>query len=162
MSGLSRGVAGAFTLLEVMIAIAFLGIALVALLALHHTDMQAVIRGKELTQAAMLAQALMSQAELERFPPSGQEHGDFSQIYPGRFPNFRWQRDVQLSTLYPTIERVHISVIYGPGWQRHFDVTEFMHNPAPPTTLLPGQTTNNPNGNGSGPTTVNPGLGNPG
>jgi type II secretion system protein I len=162
MSRRPRSVAAAFTLLEVMIAIAFLGIALVALLALHHSDMQAVIRGKDLTQAAMLAQALMSQAELERFPPRGQERGDFSQIYPGLFPNFRWQREVEQSTLYPTIERVHISVIYGPGWQRHFDLTEFMHNPAQPTTLLPGQTANSPTGNSTGPATVNPGLGYPG
>jgi len=38
------------------------------------------------------AKALMSQAELERFPEPGQKRGDFSQSYPGMFPNFRWQR----------------------------------------------------------------------
>lgn len=127
-----------FTLLEVMIAVAFIGIALIALLALHHTDMQSVIRGQDLTRASMLAQALMSQAELERFPPPGQSHGDFSQLFPGAYPNFRWQRAVEQSPLFPTIERVRIRVIYGPGGRRHFDLTEFMHNPTLPNPTLPG------------------------
>ena len=142
--------AAAFTLLEVMIAVAFIGIALIALLALHHTDMQSVIRGQDLTRAAMLAQALMSQAELERFPDPGQKHGDFSQLYPGEYPNFRWQRAVDQSPLFPTVERVRISVTYGPGGRRHFDLTEFMHNPALPSAALPGQGTDQ-NGNAAGP-----------
>ncbi|HXR26029.1 MAG TPA: hypothetical protein VN742_11750 [Candidatus Binataceae bacterium] len=146
--------AAAFTLIEVMIAIAFIGIALVALLGLHHTDMQSVIRGQDLTRAAMLAQALMSQAELERFPEPGQKRGDFSQSYPGMFPNFRWQRVVDQSTLFPTVERVRISVTYGPGGRRHFDLTEFMHNPAMPNALLPGQ-----NGTVANPGQTSPGAG---
>src|SRR5208283_3679074 len=119
MKRLLTTAAAAFTLIEVMIAIAFIGIALVALLGLHHTDMQSVIRGQDLTRAAMLAQALMSQAELERFPEPGQKRGDFSQSYPGMFPNFRWQRVVDQSTLFPTVERVRVSVTYGPGGRRH-------------------------------------------
>ncbi len=154
MKRLLKTAAAAFTLIEVMIAIAFIGIALVALLGLHHTDMQAVIRGQDLTRAAMLAQALMSQAELERFPEPGQKRGDFSQSYPGMFPNFRWQRVVDQSTLFPTVERVRVSVTYGPGGRRHFDLTEFMHNPAMPNLSLPGQ-----NGNAANPGLTTPGAG---
>jgi type II secretory pathway pseudopilin PulG len=135
----------AFTLLEVMIAIAFIGIALISLLALHHSDMQAVIRAQELTRAAMLGQALMSQAELERFPEPGQSHGDFSQTYPGEYPNFRWAREVTPSPLFPDIARVQVHVLYGPGFRNSFNLTEFMHNPLPPT---PNQT--NPGGGPSG------------
>lgn len=158
MKRIHTSAAAAFTLLEVMIAVAFIGIALIALLALHHTDMQSVIRGQDLTRAAMLAQALMSQAELERFPALGQKHGDFAQLYPGLFPNFRWQRVVEQSTLFPTVERVRISVTYGPGWHRHFDLTEFMHNPAPPNPLLPDQNSGQ-NGNGANPGQTPPGAG---
>src|SRR5215472_1960069 len=61
----------AFTLLEVMIAVAFIGFAMLALLSLHHTAMQSVVRGRELTQAAMLAQRLMTDAEQARFPEVG-------------------------------------------------------------------------------------------
>lgn len=133
----------AFTLLEVMIAVAFIGIALIALLALHHSDMQAVMRGQDLTKAAMLAQSLMSQAELERFPAPGRNHGDFSQTYPGEFPNFRWTRTVTPSPLFPDITRVRVSVLYGPGFERSLTLTEFMHNPtlpAPPGLGGPGGT----------------------
>ena len=65
---IARAMWAGFTLLEVMIAIAVLGIALLALLSLEHQDLQSVIRGQEISRAAMLAQALMTQAELERFP----------------------------------------------------------------------------------------------
>jgi len=146
MNRLRHSVAAAFTLLEVMIAVAFIGIAVIALLSLHHTNMQAVARGQDLTRAAMLAQALMSQAELERFPAPGQKQGDFSQLYPGLFPNFRWARAVEQSGQFPTVERVRVRVIYGPGGRYHFDLTEFMHSPAPAAPTLTGPNSQNANG----------------
>jgi type II secretion system protein I len=142
-------VAAAFTLLEVMIALAFIGIALVALLALHHTDLQSVIRGQDLTTAAMLAQSLMSQAELERFPEPGQKRGNFNNLYPGQYPNYRWERVVDQSPLFPTVERVRISIIYA-GESRHFDLTELMHNPTLPAPTLAPQR-NGQNGHSTAP-----------
>jgi type II secretion system protein I len=133
----------AFTLLEVMIAVAFIGIALLALLSLHHSNLQSVIRGQDLTRAAMLAQTLMTQAEMERFPSSGSTRGDFSQIYPGQYPNFRWQRSVDPSPLFADVCRVEVRVFYGPRLRRSFDLIEFMHNPLPPETA--GQTGEQPN-----------------
>ena len=153
--------AAAFTLLEVMIAVAFIGIALIALLALQHTDLQSVIRGQDLTRAVMLAQALMSQAELERFPEPGQTRGNFSHLYPGDYQNFRWQRVVDQSPLFPTVERVRISITYGAGGRRHFELTEFMHNPALPNPSLSAQgTSQNGNAAGTGQTGNAPGTGN--
>ena len=55
--------ARAFTLLEVMVAMAILGIALLGLLGLHHQSMVSVIRAQQTTRAAMLAQAVMTEAE---------------------------------------------------------------------------------------------------
>ncbi len=132
MKRVAAAVRGGFTLLEVMIAIAFIGIALMALLALQHSNLQSVIKARDLTRAAMLAQALMSQAELERFPPAGESHGDFAQLYPGEFRNFRWRREVDPSPLFPDIARVRVSVLWGPRLRQSFIVTEFMRNPAPP------------------------------
>jgi type II secretion system protein I len=128
----------AFTLLEVMIAVAFIGIALLALLALHHSAMQSVARTRELTQAAMLAQAMMADAEQTRFPEPGRATGDFQKLYPGQYPNFRWQRIVEQSKEFPDIRRVRITVSYGPGFRRTFVLTEFMHNPLPQLMLPPG------------------------
>lgn len=114
-----------------MIAVAFVGIALLALLSLHHSGMQTVARARELTEAAMLAQALMADAEQTRFPEPGQLSGDFQKMYPGQYLNFRWQRLVVQSHEFPDIRRVRITVFYGPRFRRSFVLTEFMHNPLP-------------------------------
>lgn len=130
-----------FTLLEVLIAITVLGIALLALLSLEHQDLQSVIRGQEISRAAMLAQALMTQAELERFPPLGTSSGNFDQFYPGRYPDFRWTRSVEPSSAFPDLRKVEIHVLYGPRRGRNYAVVEFMHNPLPqvvtPQSLAP-------------------------
>src|SRR5262249_40350705 len=107
-----------FTLLEVMVAVAFIGFAMLALLSLHHTGMQSVTRGRELTRAAMLAQALMTDAEQTRFPDPGLLKGDFQKMYSGQYANFRWQRTVEQSEEFPDIRRVRITVFYGPGFRR--------------------------------------------
>jgi hypothetical protein len=137
----------AFTLLEVMIAVAFIGIALMALLSLHHTDLQSVIRGQELTRASMLAQALMTEAEIERFPPPGQSRGDFSHMYPGEYPGYRWERDVEPVQIFPNLCRVDVRVFYGPRFSRTFSLTEYIHNPIPPPMPnQPQQNAPNPSG----------------
>ncbi len=120
-----------FTLLEVMIALGILGIALVALLGLHHQNLQSIIRARDMSRAAMLAQAVMTQAELERFPDLGVTSGDFGQLYPRLYPNFRWRRSVEASEMFPDIRKVEVTVSYGPRLSRTFTVTEFLHNPLP-------------------------------
>jgi type II secretory pathway pseudopilin PulG len=137
----------AFTLLEVMIAVAFIGFAMLALLSLHHTAMQSVVRARELTQAAMLAQGLMTDAEQARFPEVGRRAGDFQKVYPGEFPKFRWQSVVEQSQEFPDVRRVRISVFYGPRFRHSFVLTEFMHNPLP-QLMSPGGGPSQPNGAG--------------
>ncbi len=127
----TSGVRAGFTLLEVLIAIAVLGIALLALLALEHQDLQSVIRGQDVSRAAMLAQALMTQAELQRFPPPGVSSGDFDRMYAGQYPNFRWTRSVEPSAIFPDLRKVEIHVLYGPKFTRDFSIVEFLHNPMP-------------------------------
>ncbi len=133
-SGFSR----AFTLLEVMVAVGVLGIALLSLLAVHHNNLQSVIRAQQMSQAAMLAQGLMTQAELERFPLPGKMHGNFEQMFPGAYPNFKWERAVTPSDMFPDIRRVDIVVKYGPAFRNSFSLTEFLHNPEPLPMPGPG------------------------
>jgi general secretion pathway protein I len=138
-----------FTLLEVMIAMAVLGIALLALLSLHHQSLQTVIHGQDLTRAAMLAQAVMSQAELERFPNLGVTKGDFRTLFPNEYPNFRWERTVVASGMFPDVRKVVVTVLYGPNLSRSFSLTEYLHSPVP-IELPNGQNPNqNPNQNPS-------------
>lgn len=127
-----------FTLLEVMIAVGVLGIAMLALLSVHHHNLQSVIRTQDLSCAAMLAQGLMTQAELERFPLPGTTKGDFERMFPGAYRNFRWQRVVSPSEMFPDIRRVDIAVLYGSKFRNSFSLTEFLHNPEPMPMPGPG------------------------
>ncbi len=132
-----RGLRRAFTLLEVMIAIAILGIALLALLALHHQNLQGLIRSEEITRAAMLAQRLMTDAELARFPVLGTTNGDFQKLFPGQYPDYRWQEKVTQSALFPDVRKVTVRVFYGPKYSRNFDLVEYMHSPLPIALPIP-------------------------
>ncbi len=125
--------AGGFTLLEVMIALGVLAIAMLALLSLHHQDLRSIIRARELSEAAMLAQGLMSDAELQGFPPLGQTSGDFQKIYPGQYRNFRWNRVVLQSPMFPDVRQVEVTIQYGAGFRNNFTVVEFLHYPEPQT-----------------------------
>jgi type II secretion system protein I len=124
--------APAFTLLEVMVAIAILGIALLGLLGLQHQSMQSVIRAQQSTRASMLAQAVMTEAELERFPDLGRTNGDFESSFPGEFRDFRWEREVAASGTFPDVRKVKVVIRYGPKLTQSFALVEFLHSPIPP------------------------------
>ncbi|HZO82899.1 MAG TPA: type II secretion system minor pseudopilin GspI [Candidatus Binataceae bacterium] len=158
----ARGVPSGFTLLEVLIAIAVLGIALLALLSLDHEDLQSVIRAQEISRAAMLAQTLMTQAELQRIPPPGTTSGNFEQLYPGRYRNFRWTRRVEPSPTFPDLRKVEIRVLYGPRFSRSFDLVEFLHDPRPRVLTPRGQAPQNPALQGAEPQAPLGGFGAPG
>ena len=124
--------ARAFTLLEVMVAIAILGIALMGLLGLQHQSMQSVIRAQQSTRASMLAQAVMTEAELERYPDLGRTSGDFESSFPGEFPDFRWEREVAESGTFPDVRVVKVLIRYGPTLSQNFPLIEYLHSPIPP------------------------------
>ncbi|MFI5352733.1 MAG: prepilin-type N-terminal cleavage/methylation domain-containing protein [Candidatus Binatales bacterium] len=123
-----------FTLLEVMISVAILSIALVALLALDHQDLLSVIHAQDLSRASLLAQALMTQAEVGGFPDLGTQTGNFQQMYKGKYPNFKWRRTVKKSGVFPDVHEVTITVFYGPAFSDSFGLVEFVHDPNPPET----------------------------
>jgi general secretion pathway protein I len=124
---LARG----FTLLEVMIAVAFIGIAMLALLTLHNRNLHSVIGAQEMSRAVVLAQALMAQAETERYPSLGNTSGDFQRDYPGKYPGYRWQREVAPTPGPPDLRTVTVRIFYGSNGKRVFELDEIMHNPTP-------------------------------
>jgi general secretion pathway protein I len=130
-----------FTLLEVMVAIAILGIALMGLLGLQHQSMQSVIRAQQSTRASMLAQAVMTEAELERYPDLGRTSGDFESSFPGEFQDFRWQRQVAESGTFPDVRKVEVVIRYGPKLEQSFALVEFLHSPVPIDPNAPPGTT---------------------
>ena len=113
---------------------AILGVALLGLLGLLHQSMQSVIRAQQATRASMLAQAAMTEAELERFPNLGYTSGDFQASFRGLFPDFRWERTVEASGMFPDVRKVMVKVRYGPRLSQSFELVEFIHSPIPPDT----------------------------
>ena len=103
-----RSESAGFTLLEVMIAVAVLGIAMLSLLSLHDTNLQSVIRGKEMSTASVLAQGLMTNAEMERVPMIGTTAGDFQRLFAGAYRNFKWERTVEMSAMFPALAHGHV------------------------------------------------------
>jgi len=128
-----RGTAAGFTLLEVMVAMAVLGIAMLALLTLHHQSLQSVIHSRDIARAGMLCQTVMTQAELEQWPQVGITRGNFDRLFPGKYQKFRWERDVAESGVFPDVRKVRVIVSYGPKFSKTFSITEFLHNPNPMT-----------------------------
>jgi type II secretion system protein I len=120
-----------FTLLEVMIAIAFIGIAMITLLSLHDRNLHSVVSTQEISRAVTLGQALMTQAETQRYPDLGRTSGNFEKDYPGKYPGYQWQRDVTQTASLPDLRTVTVRIMYGSGRRRSFEVTEIMHNPSP-------------------------------
>ena len=135
----ARQMARAFTLLEVMIAVAFIGIAMLALLTLHNRNLHSVIAAQEMSRASVLAQALMAQAETERYPDIGSSSGDFQRDYPGKYPGYHWQREVVPTPGLQDVRTVTVRVFY--GGTRTFELDEIMHNPSPnpPPSAANGQ-----------------------
>ena len=98
-----------FTLLEVLVAVAILGLGLVSLLGLHVTDIHLVTRDQRVTEATALAQALMTEAEVGPFPEPGLTTGDFQEAFPELPPELRWEREVAETPL-PDLREVRVRV----------------------------------------------------
>ncbi len=84
-----HGAAG-FTLLEVLVAVAIVGIALVVLLRLHLLSLDATLAAQDLTTAVLLAQGKMA-TFMAQSPAAGEDQGRFDG--PG-LERFRWTTSV--------------------------------------------------------------------
>ncbi|MCC6158006.1 MAG: prepilin-type N-terminal cleavage/methylation domain-containing protein [Deltaproteobacteria bacterium] len=109
-----RGRAG-FTLIEVLVSMAILSMVLVVLLQNHGMSIRLSERARKSSIAANLARDLMTEVELEGFPEIGVEEGDFTQTYPGLYPGFVWQREVNESIFLDYIREVTVRVSYMDG-----------------------------------------------
>ena len=101
-----------FTLLEVLVAVAVLGLALVSLLGLHVHNIDLIARDERVTEATLLARGLMTEVETGPFPDLGASDGDFQLDYPDRYPDLRWEREV-LTTPVPEVREVRVRVFRG-------------------------------------------------
>ena len=99
-----------FTLLEVMIALAIVGIALVTLIGLETRTIQLAERQQRVTQATLLAQEKMTEIETggQTIAGAGEREGSFD----SPFELYRWTIDLEPTPL-PAIEMVTVTVAWG-------------------------------------------------
>jgi general secretion pathway protein I len=101
-----------FTLLEVLVAVAVLGLALVSLLALHVRNIDLIARDQRVTEATLLARDIMTDVEAGPYPDLGLTEGDFEDDYPDRYPGVRWEREVTPTEI-PSVREVRVRVFRG-------------------------------------------------
>ena len=77
--GISRNAGSGFTLLEVLVAVAVLGVSLVRLLALHARNVNLAAETHDLTVAGLLARKVVVLTKVGPFPSVGELDGKFSQ-----------------------------------------------------------------------------------
>jgi prepilin-type N-terminal cleavage/methylation domain-containing protein len=81
-----------FTMLEVLVAVAITGGAIVMLLQAHSASMKLYERCHEMVIAQHLARELVSEIEVSGYPGDVDEEGDVSEKYPG----FKWRRTCKM------------------------------------------------------------------
>jgi len=88
-----------FTLLEVLVAMAVLAVALVSLLGLYNRSLLLTIRAQRLSTATLLVQEMLTRTQLEGMNALRVTTGDFADLHPGQYPEFRWYRTVRPTAL---------------------------------------------------------------
>lgn len=115
----ASGSAGGFTLLEVLIATAVLGVAVVALMGLHARNVALVAETADLTVAGALASDVLAAATTAETLEDGLARGRFSPdpddedddtVYGGDgSERFVWMREV-LPTALPRLRQIRVAV----------------------------------------------------
>ncbi|HEV8716249.1 MAG TPA: prepilin-type N-terminal cleavage/methylation domain-containing protein [Candidatus Binatia bacterium] len=101
-----------FTLLEVLVAMAVLAVALVSLLGLYNRSLLLTIHTQRLSTATLLVQEMLTRTQLEGIDALRVSAGDFADLHPGQYPEFRWYRTVRPTALEGLWE-VHVGVSWG-------------------------------------------------
>ncbi len=97
----------AFTLLEVLVALAILAGSLTTLVMVYNNHLSIVIRDREETTALLLAREMIDDP---LFLSTSETKGDFAPNHPG----FTWQRQVTRDK-YPGVDRYRLIVLWQNG-----------------------------------------------
>lgn len=100
-----------FTLLEVMVAMAIAGIALVALLALANRSVGVQERLQRITQATLLAQEILTGLETEAWQGRADLREE-EKAFAEPFSAYRWRTTYE-DTPIPAVKMVRVSVLWG-------------------------------------------------
>lgn len=115
---------GGFTLLEVLVAMAVLSVALVGLLGLYNRSLLLTVRAQRVTTATLLAQEMLSRTQIEGVQATRLGAGDFAELYPGRYPEFRWYRTIRATPIEGLWE-IRVGVSWGEREDETCELTLF-------------------------------------
>jgi len=114
-----------FTLLEVVVSVAIIGVALMILLSAVNRNLDIAGKSRDSQIAALLAQQMLTEIEMEGFPNIREEEGKF-QDYPG----FEWFLSVlpyNLSLVETDIRIVMVLIVWNDG-NDEFEVSTAISN----------------------------------
>ncbi len=114
-----------FSLLEVIVAVAVLGLALVSLIGLHNQNLAVIARDQNISIASMLAQGLMAETEAEGYAEPGVENGDFKESWEESFSNFAWEREISELPL-PGLRQVRVKVFWDDDPERAVELYYYL------------------------------------
>jgi general secretion pathway protein I len=110
-----------FTLLEIMVALAIIGVAFVALLGLRNRDITLHERGRAVIRATALAQQRMGDVLVGGYPDVGISEGRFDEQEDARFA---WRQEVQ-QTPFEFVREVRVSVLWDPPNNDRVDLVSY-------------------------------------
>src|SRR5579863_3760474 len=118
-----------FTLLEVMIALAIIGISFIGLLGLRNRDISLAGYSRDLMQATLLTRRKMTEIELAGFPDLGEQSGQFQE--GEQLSRFKWKEKVLAPELSPTlvslVREVHVTVSWSDE-KEHIEMAMYLFN----------------------------------
>lgn len=110
-----------FTLLEIMVALAIIGVAFVALLGLRNRDIVLHDRGRAMIQATALAQQRLADILVGGYPDVGTSEGRFEDEHA----RFTWHQEVQ-QTPFEFVREVRVSVRWDPPHDERVDLVSYV------------------------------------
>jgi len=114
-----------FTLLEVVISVAIVGVSLMMLLSAVNRNIDIAGKSRDAQIAALLAQKMLTNIELEGFPQVREEEGEFQDN-----PGFNWFLSVlpyNLSLVETNIRIVRVLIVWNDG-NDEFEVSTAISN----------------------------------
>ncbi|MBU4119862.1 MAG: type II secretion system protein GspI [Proteobacteria bacterium] len=109
-----------------MVALAIIGIAMIALLSLGNRSIGVHSRLQHLTQATLLAQQKMAESELKARDNRGAKLADGVGTFAEPFAAYRW-RIVVSTTALPAVQMVTVTVLWGKEERNEsVDITSFL------------------------------------
>jgi general secretion pathway protein I len=108
----------------VLVALAVLAVALVSLLGLQNRNLLLSVQAERLSTGTLLVREMLTRTQLEGPEAARVTSGDFADLHPGQYPEFRWYRTVSPAPVEGLWE-LRVSVTWGERADEQAELTLF-------------------------------------